>query len=501
MKSNAKLITMIMVMVILVTSLFGCVPQVTETSAPQPEAPAAQETEAPVVEETEAPATEAPAATEAPVEETEAAATEAPQTSGEPVTLRYANWNLGTEEENNINRQLVKAYTDANPHVTVEIVDMSGEGGWEANLTAYAAKGELPDVIMANNVPLYVQNGWVADLTDLVADDPDYADVPQVLKDAFTYDGRVLGLPYAQFLMGYFVNKDLFEAANLDAPEYGFTVEEFEEAVTEITDIDNAVLGADEIFPIQGWYPNTVDPDLKWYSYDGEKMNYNSAAFKEGVAFTEEMKPYTWQGLSEEQIANFKSVGPWELFLNQEVGLKWDATWAVPAWVQNATFEWDFIGFPGGNQAIVFDAFVISKTTENIQEAYNFAKWMTFSKEAYQKEAELARELGSAPKIPVSLDDESIATYKEFVDVPGVHTALENLNASVIESLPKIVPGYIAARWEGKPGIDVADQQDVTIGYIFDNATAGTFKFEDYSAQLEEFANNLMANAVEEMNQ
>ena len=33
---------------------------------------------------------------------------------------------------------------------------MSAEGGWEANLTGYAAKGELPDVFMANNVPLYV---------------------------------------------------------------------------------------------------------------------------------------------------------------------------------------------------------------------------------------------------------------------------------------------------------------------------------------------------------
>ena len=87
----------------------------------------------------------------------------------EPVTLRYATWNLGTEEENNIFRQMVKAYTDLNPHVTIEFVDMSGEGGWEALLTAYAAKGELPDVFMANNVPLYVQNGWVADLTDMVA--------------------------------------------------------------------------------------------------------------------------------------------------------------------------------------------------------------------------------------------------------------------------------------------------------------------------------------------
>jgi len=483
MKTCSKLITLLII-ALFIASLFGCSPQpaaTVETAAPQPE----------VVEEEPAAVEEEPAAeVEEPAAEVEK----------EPITLRYANWNLGTEEENNINRQLIKSYTDLNPYVTVEIVDMSAEGGWEANLTAYAAKGELPDVIMANNVPLYVQNGWVADVTELVAGDPDWADVPQVLKDAFTYNGKVLGLPYAQFLMGFFVNKDLFEAANLDAPEYGFTVDELTEAVTALTDIDKGVLGLDEIFSIMGWYPNTIDPSMKWYSYDGENMNYNSTAFKGGVAAVEELKPYTWQGLSEEQKGNFKAVGPWELFLNQEVGFKWDATWAVPDWVKNATFEWDFIGFPGGNQAIVFDAIVVSKTTANLEEAYNFAKWMTFSKEAYLKEAELARELGTAPKIPVSLDDESLTLYKEFVDKPGIHTALDNLNASVIESMPKIVPGYINARWEGKPGIDIGENKDVTIGYIFDNVTSGTFKFEDYSAQLEEFSNQILAAANAEMN-
>jgi len=182
------------------------------------------------------------------------------------------------------------------------------------------------------------------------------------------------------------------------------------------------------------------------------------------------------------------------------VGLKWDASWSLPDYVQKATFNWDFIGFPGGNQAIVFDAIIVSKTAENLQEAYNFAKWMTFSKEAYVYEAELARAEGSAPKIPVSLDAESLALYMEFVDKPGILTALENLDKSVVESLPKILPGYINARWEGKPGIDIGENKDVTIGFIFDNVHSGTFKYEDYAAKLEEFANKIMADATAEMN-
>jgi multiple sugar transport system substrate-binding protein len=480
MKTLAKLIVLMVVMVMM-ASIVGCNPTPAPTTAVPP---------------TEAVATTVPQPTDTPVPEPTAVPTPEPQ----PVTLRYANWNLGTEEENNIQRQLVKAYTDLHPNVTIEFVDMSAEGGWEANLTAYAAKGELPDVFMANNVPLYVQNGWVADLSQFTANDADWADIPQILKDSFTYSGKVLGLPAAQFIMGYWVNQDLYEAANLDAPEYGFTVDQWLEAVTALNNVPKGVLGLDEQEFVNGWYSNAIDPTLKWFSFDGSKMNYNSAAFKEAVAKTGEMKPYTWQGLTDEQKANFKSTGPWELFLNQEVGMRWDASWSVPGYVSGATFNWDFVGVPGGNQAIVFDVMVVSKTTANIEEAYNFAKWMCFSKESYMKEAELARAAGSAPKMPVSVDADSIALYKEFVDKPGILKALDNLDNSMIESLAKIVPGYINARWEGKPGIDIGDDKDVNMWYMFNFANEGRYKYEDYAAKLEEFANKILADAAAEMN-
>lgn len=483
MKASAKLINLAMIATI-VASLVACAPQATPTAQPAATQPAA--------------ATAAPAATTAPA--TDAPAATAPPAAPEPITLRYANWNLGTEEENNIQRQLIKAYTDLNPHVTIEFVDMSGEGGWDAVLTAYAAKGELPDVFMANNVPLYVSNGWLADLTDLVKDDADWQNVPQVLKDAFTYDGRVLGLPAAQFVMGYFVNKDLYEAANLDAPEYGFSIDEFNEGIEALTDVSKGRLGLDEQEFVAGWYPSTVDSDLKWFSFDGTNMNYNSAAFKEGLAKMGEVKPYTWQGLSDEQKTNFKSTGPWELFLNQEVGLRWDASWNVPNYVQNAAFEWDFIGIPGGNQALVADVIVVSKTAADVEQAYQFAKWMTFSSAAYAQEAELAGAAGSAPKMPVSVDAASVELYKEFVDKPGVLMALDNLDSSLIESLAKIVPGYINARWEGKPGIDVGEDKDVNMWYMFNFANEGRFKYEDYAAKLEEFANKILADARASMN-
>lgn len=317
MKTHLKLIAFL-IMTALVMTLVSCGGGDTTTETTD-EATTTEETtteetaeEEPVAEEpaetedvAEEPAAEEPAAEEP----TEEPAAEPAEEMGEAITLRYANWNLGTEEENNIQRQMVQAYMEAHPNVTVEFVDMSAEGGWDAVLTSYAAKGELPDVFMANNVPLYVANGWLADLTELTAADADWANIPQALRDGVTYNGQVLGIPAAQFVMGYFVNKDLYEAANLDAPEYGFTVEEFNDAVTALNNIPQGVLGLDEMEFVMGWYANSQDSNLKWFSFDGQHMNYNSAAFKEAVATAGEMKQYTWQGLSEEQLANFTATG------------------------------------------------------------------------------------------------------------------------------------------------------------------------------------------------
>ena len=57
------------------------------------------------------------------------------------------------------------------------------------------------------------------------------------------------------------------------------------------------------------------------------------------------------------------------------------------------------------------------------------------------------------------------------------------------------------ARWEGKPGIDIGTDLDVNMGYMFFNANAGTFQFEDYSAQLEEFANGILDDAAAALGQ
>ena len=39
------------------------------------------------------------------------------------VTIKYANWNLGTPEENNVERQMIQAFMDTHPNIKVVIDD------------------------------------------------------------------------------------------------------------------------------------------------------------------------------------------------------------------------------------------------------------------------------------------------------------------------------------------------------------------------------------------
>jgi ABC-type glycerol-3-phosphate transport system substrate-binding protein len=446
------------------------------------------------------PATPTPANTAVPPTPVPPTATPVPPTAApEPVTITYADWNAGTPDSNSLVRQMAAAYMETHPWVTIEFVDMSGEGNWREHLTAYAAQGKLPDVMMLDDGPSCIMNGWCADLTSLVQNDADWANVAPSIKSVMTYNGKVRYLPVAYFLEGYWVNKDLFEAANLDAPEYGISPDDFFAAVQSLQNLPKGILGMDEQEFIVGWYPHSQDTAMGWFSYDGAKMNYNSTVFKDALAKGLEMKPYTWQGLSDADKTNFKSAGPWELFLKQETGVRWDGSWTMGDIIKNATFNWDFMGYPGGFQSLGVDIFGISASTTHLEAAYDFAKWMTFSSAGYAKQFELAKAAGSAPKMPLSMDAASLALYKTYIDKPGINAALDNLNGSILEALAKFVPGYIQARWEGKPGIDIGTDKDVNMWYTFNAAMGGAIKYEDFSAQLETFANQKLTDAAAAM--
>ncbi|MHC0037724.1 ABC transporter substrate-binding protein [Pseudoneobacillus sp. C159] len=417
----------------------------------------------------------------------------------EPVTLSYAHWNLGTEEENNLERLMLAAFKDKYPHITIELNETVNTSDWNGTLATAASAGDMPDVFALPQIPLALSNDWLLDATDLAANDADFATIPEAVRDSATYNGKLFAIPSAQHFLGYFVNKDVFNAANLDYPEFGTSLEDFVTGVKTVTNVNNGVVGLNHPFSVVDWYPAAANHDMGWYTLKDGHYALDSKEFINAVNQAKEFATngYSYDTLSDEQKAKFKGEDGEQAWVQGGIALKWDGSWAATNVSENATFDWDFIGIPGGVTAVANDFVGISKTTEHPEEAYLFAKWMSFGKEGFMKRMEIAEAEGKVLNtLPINTDQEVLDKFFEILDVPGIRLAYENLDKAIIEPV-KMVPGYVDVRWTALTGVKTNDADNANTSQLVDAFIKGQLKVEDYSKQLNELAEKITVEAQE----
>ena len=107
--------------------------------------------------------------------------------------------------------------------------------------------GDAPDLISFDLIymPDFMRAGFLTDLTDQLAADPNYATHVQAYKDIATYEGRTYGVGFTPDVSILVWNKDLFRQAGLDPEVPPQTIYEIREMATQI-----GALGDD----IYGWY-------------------------------------------------------------------------------------------------------------------------------------------------------------------------------------------------------------------------------------------------------
>ncbi|MEH6993540.1 extracellular solute-binding protein [Neobacillus drentensis] len=417
----------------------------------------------------------------------------------EEVTLSYANWNLGTEEEQNLERLMIKAFQEKYPHIKVEINETVTTKDWNGTLATAASSGTMPDLFALPQIPLALSNDWLLDISELASKDKDFANIPQIVQDSASFNGKMYAVPFGQHFLGYFVNKELFNAANLDYPEFGTPVEEFISGVKEVTNLSKGIAGINNPSAVIDWYPAAVNSDMGWYTLKDGQYSLDSTEFINAVNLAKEFSTngYAYDTLTDEQKANFKGKDGNEVFLQGGLAIKWDGTWAAPDLTEKATFDWDFIGLPGGVTAVANDFVGISKSSNHPEEAYLFAKWMSYGKEGYMKRLEIAdKEEIVLNTLPITTDEEVLDEFFALVDVPGIRTAYENLDKAILEPV-KMVPGYVDARWQALTGVKAGDKANATTGELVDSFVKGQLKVEDYAKQLDQLADQKSVEAQE----
>jgi multiple sugar transport system substrate-binding protein len=138
-------------------------------------------------------------------------------TPTQPVTqLRFTYW--GSEMEKVAIEQMVSAFEEANPDITIEPIQIPYEE-YLARISAMVQNGEAPDVgyMPGLQAPIWAQEGKLLDLTDLIQNDPLLSTT--LLATRYYYaPGKIAGLNTAVEATYLFYNKSLFDEAGLTYP-------------------------------------------------------------------------------------------------------------------------------------------------------------------------------------------------------------------------------------------------------------------------------------------
>ncbi|SMD19733.1 ABC transporter substrate-binding protein [Lentzea albidocapillata] len=179
--------------------------------------------------------------------------------------------------------------------------------------SAKLAGGQLEDVfyVYFTDPAALIARKQAADLTDYVKDVPHYGDLKQELKDVFTVDGKVYGLPTANYTMGLLYSRTNFTKAGLDPDSPPKTWDEVRAAAKKLKDA--GVTGFAEYSKSNqgGWHFTTwmksVGGDIARKDGDTYKADFNNDKGKEVLRRLKEMR-WDDNSMGEKQLLEIGDV-------------------------------------------------------------------------------------------------------------------------------------------------------------------------------------------------
>ncbi|MGE5614083.1 MAG: ABC transporter substrate-binding protein [Bacillota bacterium] len=146
-------------------------------------------------------------------------------------TLRFISSWGGVDSKAETLKSVLKQFERDNPDIVVKNESLFGEDFLPKIKTDFAS-GYDPEVFglwPGSDINMLINAGKVADLTDLLEDDPEWkSSFNPEMWSYTTTNGRVYGLPFEVIFECIFINKDLFDKYKAPVPE---SYEELKEAV------------------------------------------------------------------------------------------------------------------------------------------------------------------------------------------------------------------------------------------------------------------------------
>lgn len=398
-----------------------------------------------------------------------------PDKPAETVTLKWAT-PAGQEEVD----RYIKAFEATHPNIKV-VKDTSVDWPWNEKLAAVAAAGELPDVMFTFGVPFAAANGWLEDLTPYLEADTEYSEGRAYKNIVATanYNGKQFALPHALFIFGVYLNLDLFAKENVPIPPVNWTIDDMRDAAIKLTKFNDHQFGAVGLGGMRETIPSAFDPNLNWNTWDGEKFNFTSRAYKEAFDYVDELlysDKVSYEIYKQEDIEKWfgKDQWPW---MTGKIGMSYDATWNIGTFNKDAKFKFDIRPLPsatGQRIPLIADYMAMSKSSKHKKEAFEFLKFITYSKAGWTERMKPEWPLDTVPLIN---DEEVWNTYMTRADMPdGMKELIKMIPDGFVDPL-KWLPGYLTGL-------------DKIFGPTMKEVTDKKVKLEDIAADLEKRMNN-----------
>lgn len=247
---------------------------------------------------------------------------------------------------------------------------------------AKLAGGQMEDVFYTyfTDARHVVDINQAADLTPYVKELKSYDTIQQQLRDIYTVDGKIYGIPRTGYSMGLIYNRDLFEKAGLDPDTPPATWDEVRTAAKRIAALGDGVVGyADYSAQNQGGWHFTAE----LYSQGGDVVSADgknaTVDTPEGRAVLRTLHEMRWkdESMGSKQLLVINDAQ--QMMGSGKLGMYLAAPDNIPILVKEKGAEYENIAIapmPGGKATLVGgDGYMFSKkaTPEQIRAGL---KWL-----------------------------------------------------------------------------------------------------------------------------
>jgi sorbitol/mannitol transport system substrate-binding protein len=360
--------------------------------------------------------------------------------------------------------QLLPEFYREHPDIKINMIFMEENDLRNAATKDVATQGGQYDIMTvgAYEVPVWGQNRWLTDLTDLAAEDPAYDvdDLFQPVRDGVSYDNRLYAVPFygeSSFLM---YRKDLFEQAGITMPERP-TWDQVAEYAAQLKDPASDRAGIC-LRAKPGWGEMFAPLTTVVNTFGGQWFDMSWDAQVNAPGFTEAVKFYidTLAASGEGDPVSFGFTECLNLFSQGNAAMWYDATSAAGSVEDPANSK--VAGKVGYVRAPVKETenagwlwswnLGINAESQHKEQAWEFVKWAT-SKE-YAKL--VGSELGWSRTPPGTRK----STYEipEYIQAGGEFAPL---TAEIMSEVDPKQPGVDPQPWVGIQYVTIPEFQDV----------------------------------------